>query len=410
MAPDRAAHETMRPVLLSAYTMTSCLGRGLAPTRAAMRSPRSGLAPCRFETVELATFVGEIAGVDAEKVPANMMRFDCRNNRAAEAGLAQDGFIEAAEESARRHGRHRVGVFMGTSTAGILQTELAYRRRDAADGSLPADFDYRSTHNVFSIAEYVRERLALQGPCAAISTACSSSAKAFASAVRLMEAGLIDAAVVGGVDTLCLTTLYGFNSLQLLSAQPCRPYDAERDGISIGEAAAFFLLERASPQAPRDALALLGVGESCDAYHMSAPHPEGLGARMAMEAALASAGLAAESIDYVNLHGTGTPSNDAAEDKAVHGLFGARVPVNSTKGMTGHVLGAAGGVEAAISVLAIAEGVVPGSPGTRTLDPQLRANYDVAGGPRELRLVMSNSFGFGGSNCSLVFGRLRDAA
>ena len=225
-----------------------------------------------------------------------------------------------------------------------------------------------------------------------------------------MDAGLIDAAVVGGVDTLCLTTLYGFNSLELLSKSPCRPYDTERDGISIGEAAAFFLLERASAAAPRDGFALLGIGESCDAYHMSAPHPEGRGARMAMEAALASAGVGADAIDYVNLHGTGTPSNDAAEDKAVHGLFGERVPVNSTKGMTGHALGTAGAVEALIAVLAIADGVIPASPGTRTLDPGLRSRYEVAGRRGDLRLVMSNSFGFGGSNCSLVFGRYRDAA
>src|SRR6185436_6650903 len=154
---------------------------------------------------------------------------------------------------------------------GILQTELAYRRRNPADGALPDDFDYRGTHNTFSIAEFVRERLGLRGPCAAISTACSSSAKAFASAARLMDVGLIDAAVVGGVDTLCLTTLYGFNSLQLLSTQPCRPYDRARGGISIGEAAAFFLLEREG----NAATALLGYGESSDAHHMSAPHPDG---------------------------------------------------------------------------------------------------------------------------------------
>ncbi len=404
------AAETMRPVLLSAYTMTSCLGRGLEATRAAIRSAQSGLAPCRFETVDLETFVGEIAGVDGDKVPASMVRYDCRNNRAAEAGLAQDGFLDAVAAAVRRHGPARIGVFMGTSTAGILQTELAYRHRDPADGSLPRDFDYRHTHNTFSIAEYVRERLGLLGPCAAISTACSSSAKAFASAARLMEAGLIDAAVVGGVDTLCLTTLYGFNSLELLSKNPCRPYDTERDGISIGEAAAFFLVERASRAASHDGFALLGIGESCDAYHMSAPHPEGRGARMAMEAALASAGIGADSVDYVNLHGTGTPSNDAAEDKAVHGMFGERVPVNSTKGMTGHALGAAGAVEAVIAVLAIADGAIPASPGTRTLDPQLRARYQVAGRSGDIRRVMSNSFGFGGSNCSLVFGRYRDAA
>ena len=396
----------MKPVLLSAYTMTSCLGRGLAPTRAAFHTAASGLAPCRFETVDLDTCVGEIAGLDEVAIPQALARFDCRNNRAAELGLAQDGFVEAVAAASQRYGSDRAGVFIGTSTAGILQTELAYRRRDPASGALPDDFDYRRTHNTFSAAEYVRTRLELTGPCAAVSTACSSSAKAFASAARMIDAGLIDMAVVGGVDTLCLTTLYGFNSLQLLSSGPCRPYDVDRDGISIGEAAAFFLLERASGNG---SIALLGTGESSDAHHMSAPHPEGLGARRAMEAALVAAGAAPEDIDYVNLHGTGTPSNDAAEDIAVYGLFGDHVRVNSTKGMTGHTLGAAGAVEAVMSVLAIDEGRYPNSAGTRAVDPKLRARYEIRGGPRAIGRVLSNSFGFGGSNCSLVFGRIEAA-
>lgn len=381
--------------------MTSCLGRGVDATRAALRAARSGLAPSRFDSVELETHVGEIAGLDQVSLPEGLRAFDCRNNRAAELGLAQDRFEEAVAAARDRYGAGRVGVFMGTSTAGILHTELAYRRR-GPDGALPEDYDYRRTHNTFSIAEYVRARLALQGPGAAISTACSSSAKAFASAARLVEAGVIDAAVVGGVDTLCLTTLYGFNSLELLSKAPCRPYDAERDGISIGEAAAFALVERQPPRPA--AIRLLGAGESCDAHHMSAPHPEGLGARLAMEAALRSAGLAPGAIDYVNLHGTATPSNDLAEDRAVVGLFGERVPCSSTKGMTGHALGAAGGIEAIITVLALQEGLIPGSPGTRRLDPALRARYEVEPRPAPLGRAMSNSFGFGGSNCSLVFG------
>jgi 3-oxoacyl-[acyl-carrier-protein] synthase-1 len=393
----------MKPIRLAAYTMTSSLGRGLAPTRAALRSGASGLAPCRFETVAIDTFVGEIPGVDEQPLPPGLERFDCRNNRAAELGLAQDGFLDAVAASAARHGRDRVAVFMGTSTAGILQTELAYRRR-GEQGELPADFEYRTTHNTFSIAEYVRARLGLEGPCAAISTACSSSAKAFASAARLIEAGAIDAAVVGGVDTLCLTTLYGFNSLQLLSGEPCRPWDAARQGISIGEGAAFCLLERADARGNGE-VHLLGVGESCDAHHMSAPHPEGLGARMAMQSALASAGLEPGAIGYVNLHGTGTPSNDAAEDQAVVALFGPDLPASSTKGMTGHTLGAAGAVEALITVLAIEDGRIPGSPGTRILDPKLRAGYAIKGRDAAFTHALTNSFGFGGSNCSLVFGR-----
>ena len=381
--------------------MTSCLGSGLDAARRALREGTSGLAKLDFETVELDTYAGEIRGVDEARLPASLARFDCRNNRAAEMGLAQDGFEGAVGAAVKRHGAERVGVFIGTSTAGILQTELAYRRRDPANGALPADFDYRRTHNTFSAAEYVRERLGLKGPCAAISTACSSSAKAFASAARLIDAGLIDAAVVGGVDTLCLTTLYGFNSLELLSAEPCRPYDAQRGGISIGEAAAFFLLEREG----NAATALLGYGESSDAHHMSAPHPEGAGAQRAMRSALDRAGLDAGGIDYVNLHGTGTQSNDAAEDLAVVALFGERTPVNSTKGMTGHTLGAAGAVEAVMSALAIEEGRIPASPGTRDIDPALRARYEKLARSASIARVLSNSFGFGGSNCSLVLGR-----
>ena len=393
----------MKPIALSSYTMTTCLGRGLAPARAALASGTSGLAPCRFETVELDTFAGEIAGVDEQALPRSLARFDCRNNRAAELGLGEDGFLDAVARAAERVGPERVGVFMGTSTAGILQTELAYRRR-GPQGELPPDFEYRTPHSTSSIAEYVRARLGLAGPCAAISTACSSSAKAFASAARLIEVGVIDAAVVGGVDTFCLTTLYGFGSLQLLSNEPCRPWDAARAGISIGEGAAFILLERAHARSA-GAMHLLGAGESCDAHHMSAPHPEGLGARLAMQSALASAGLEPGAIDYVNLHGTGTPSNDAAEDQAVVALFGEGVPASSTKGMTGHTLGAAGAVEALIAVLALEEGRIPGSPGTRILDPKLRAGYTIRGRAAPLARALSNSFGFGGSNCSLVFGR-----
>ena len=395
----------MRPLLISAATLATCLGHGVEATRAALAAGASRLAPCRFETAHLETFVGEIEGVDNTVLPPELATFDCRNNRAAELGLALDGFDAAVRAAAQRYGAGRIGVFIGTSTAGILQTELAYRRRDPQGGALPADFDYRHTHNTFSVAEYVRARLGLEGPCAAISTACSSSAKAFASAARFVDAGVIDAAVVGGVDTLCLTTLYGFNSLELLSRAPCRPWDARRDGISIGEAAAYFLLDGRAQEDDPDAMWVLGAGESSDAWHMSAPHPEGRGARQAMEQALRSAAIEPAAIDYVNLHGTGTPSNDAAEDKAVVALFGGDVACNSTKGITGHTLGAAGAVEAMISVLAIRDGLVPRSAGTRVVDSSLHAGYDIAGGRRRIDRAMSNSFGFGGSNCSLVFAR-----
>jgi 3-oxoacyl-[acyl-carrier-protein] synthase-1 len=398
----------LNPLWLSHFTATSGIGCGLPQTLAALRQRRGGLVPCAFDTVELPTFIGEVPGVDAVRLPPELRAFDCRNNRLALLGLMQDGFADAVAAAARKYGAQRVGIFLGTSTAGILQTELAYRRRDPVSGALPADFMYASTHNTFSVAGFARHYLGLTGPATVVSSACSSSAKVFASARRMLAAGLIDAAVVGGVDSLCLTTLYGFNSLGLISSQPCRFTDRNtvaRDGISVGEAAAFALLERVSPQLDEDAVLLLGVGESSDAHHMSSPHPEGLGARISMQQALESAQLDASDIDYVNLHGTATPSNDAAESKAVAALFGSGTPCSSTKGATGHTLGAAGGLEAVICALALQHGLLPGGLNTQQLDPLLPLNYLLENREQPVRRVLSNSFGFGGTNCSLIFGR-----
>ena len=372
-------------------------------------SASSGLSPCAFDTVDLATYTGEVAGVDAVTLPAQLAAFDCRNNRLAQLGLMQDGFAEAVHAAIVKYGEQRIGVFLGTSTSGILQTELAYRQRDPVSGALPADFNYGTTHNTFSVADFTRHYFGLTGPAVVISSACSSSAKVFSSARRMLDAGLIDAAVVGGVDTLCLTTLYGFNSLGLVSAQPCRPYDAQRNGLSIGEAAAFALLERL-PEHPEenlsaDAVLLLGVGESSDAYHMSSPHPEGLGARMAMQDALNMACLQPAQIDYINLHGTATQNNDEAEGKAVSALFGCNTACSSTKGATGHTLGAAGGLEAVICALALQHGLLPAGINTEQLDPAIDINYLLDNREQPVAHVLSNSFGFGGTNCSLIFGR-----
>ena len=391
-------------MLLSHYTATSCLGRGLQQTLEALRLGRSGLEPCAFETVALDTFVGEVAGVDAVQLPQHLARFDCRNNRLAQLALEQDNFSAAVDAAADKYGRDRVGVFVGTSTSGILQTELAYRRRDPASGALPADFHYAATHNTFSVADFTRRYLNLTGPAVALSSACSSSAKVFGSAQRMMATGLIDAAVVGGVDSLCLTVLYGFNSLGLTSPQPCRPFDAARNGISLGEAGAYALLESAAEARDGEVL-LLGVGESSDAYHMSSPHPQGAGARLAMQAALDSAGLLAHDIDYINLHGTATQSNDAAEGRAVSAIFGERVPCSSTKAATGHTLGAAGSIEAVICALALQYGLLPGGLNIARLDAGIALNYLTANRTEPIARAMSNSFGFGGTNCSLIFGR-----
>jgi 3-oxoacyl-[acyl-carrier-protein] synthase-1 len=397
----------MTPLVLTHFTATSCIGRGLQETLAALQERRTGLAPCAFESVELDTHIGEVPGVDGERLPDGLQEFDCRNNRLAQLALRQDGFMEAVQEIARRYGRQRVGIFLGTSTSGILETELAYRHRDPATGALPDSFQYRGTHNAFSVADFARQALDLQGPAAVVCSACSSSAKVFGSARRMMEAGLIDAAVVGGVDSLCLTTLYGFHSLQLVSRLPCRPFDVTRDGISIGEAAAFVLLERAPATLDTNAVTLLGIGESSDAYHMSSPHPDGRGAQAAMLQALETAGLRPEDIDYINLHGTGTPSNDSAEGRAVAAVLGSKVPGSSTKGANGPNLGAAGALEAVICALALQQDLMPAGLNTREVDPTASVHYLLENRHGRVARVMSNSFGFGGSNCSLIFGRAR---
>ncbi|MDK3023466.1 beta-ketoacyl-[acyl-carrier-protein] synthase family protein [Cupriavidus taiwanensis] len=394
----------MSPLLFSHFTATSCLGAGIDATLAARRAQRGGLAPCQFGDVALDTYVGEVAGVDAVTLPAELAVFDCRNNRLAQLALQQDGFAARVREAVAHYGAHRIGVFLGTSTAGVLQTELGYRQRDPASGALPPDFHYGGTHNPYSLPAFLRQQLGLSGPAAAVSSACSSGAKVFSSARRMLEAGLIDAAVVGGVDSLCHTTLYGFNALELLSRQPCRPYDVARNGISIGEGAVFGLLERVTGAVADDAILLAGIGESSDAHHMSTPHPQGLGARMAMAQALAGAGIAPAQVGYVNLHGTATRSNDAAEALAMAAVLPG-TPCSSTKGATGHALGAAGALEAVICALALRHGLVPAGINTTQPDPALEVNYQLANQDTPLRYAMSNAFGFGGSNCSLLFAR-----
>lgn len=395
----------MQSLVITQFALANSLGLGASATMNALRTRRSGLVPCVFEDVDLDAYIAKVEALDAYRVRADLSAYDCRNNRLAQLCLEQDGFEQAVAAARKKYGASRIGVFLGTSTSGILQTELAYRHLDPQTGALPADFHYAETQNSYSLASFVTRYLALTGPSFVVSSACSSSAKVFANAQRMMAAGVCDAAVVGGVDSLCLSTLYGFNSLGLVSRFPCRPYDADRDGISVGEGAGFVLLERATAENASNAMYLLGVGESSDAYHMSTPHPEGLGAKMAMQRALQSAGLQAGEIDYINLHGTATKSNDASEGKAVAEVFGTSVPCSSTKGWTGHLLGAAGITEAVIAMLAVEHGFIPGSVNTQRLDPAIALDYRIENGEAKVERVLSNSFGFGGSNCSLVLGR-----
>jgi len=392
----------MQPLAISALTVVSAMGRGLHATRESLHARQGGLRPCDFADATLPGWIGRVAGIEAHRLPAEFARFDCRNNRLADLALATDGFADAVGAAASRYGRERIAVVLGTSTSGILASEEAYRERQATTGALPEDFDFEHTHDLFSLARFVRAAIGLGGPALVVSTACASSAKAFVDAHHLIEAGACDAAVVGGVDSLCRMTLYGFSALDLISDLPCRPCDAARDGISIGEAAGFALLERAGAASR---IALLGYGATSDGYHMSAPHPQGAGAIGAMRAALDRAGLSPGQIDYINLHGTGTKANDAVEDFAVAAVFGGATPCSSTKAWSGHALGSAGILEAVIAAICIEDDLLPGCLNVTEIDPSFRANVLAANRQGRVDRVMSNSFGFGGINCSLVLGR-----
>jgi 3-oxoacyl-[acyl-carrier-protein] synthase-1 len=266
-------------------------------------------------------------------------------------GLQRDGVRERIAALRERYGAQRIAVVLGTSTSSIGASEEAYASLDA-DGCYPAHLRRPVVHTPHSLGDFVQHALGLEGPCVTVATACSSSAKAFAQAERLIRSGSADAALVGGVDTLCGSVLFGFNSLELVSPEPCRPFDPERRGISIGEAAGFAVLERDGGAGPW----LCGYGESSDAHHMSSPHPEGLGARLAIEDALARAGIDAAKIGYVNLHGTASQKNDEVEAALLAKMFPATTRASSTKGWTGHALGAAGIVEAVIALIARAPG------------------------------------------------------
>jgi 3-oxoacyl-[acyl-carrier-protein] synthase-1 len=392
----------MTPLAVTAYTATSARGRGLAAHIDALAQGRSGLRPNDFSDDPLPCWIGRVDGVETVSIPASLADWDCRNNRLAWLGLQQDAFIEKVREARKRYGADRIALLLGTSTASIGATEEAYRRLDA-DGGFADDMLRPAIHTPHSLGAFTSAALELAGPCLTVSTACSSSAKVFASAERLIRLGLVDAAVVGGVDTLCNSVLFGFNALELVSAEPCRPFDAARDGISIGEAAGFALLERveADATAPR----LLGYGEASDAHHMSTPHPQGLGAELALKDALGRASLDASRVDYINLHGTASQKNDEVEAALVNRSFPATTRASSTKGYTGHTLGAAGIVEATVALLAIAHGLVPGNLGGASPDPDCGESFAWRNEQRRIDVALSNSFGFGGNNACLAFAR-----
>ncbi len=388
------------PLAITAFTATCAAGRGAPALAHALAKRQSGLTPNDYSTRPLACWIGRVAGIEQMAPPAELAHFDSREHRLAWLGLNQDGFLERARALRERYGATRVALVLGTSTSSIGETERAYRELDV-DGRFAPAQRRAEVHQTHALGAFVQTVLGLRGPCITIATACSSSAKVFASAERLMRAGFADAAIVGGVDSLCDSVLYGFNSLELVSPEPCRPFDAQRRGLSLGEAAGFAVLESivVDKSAPR----LIGYGESSDAHHMSAPHPQGLGAQRAMDDALARAGLAPANVDYINLHGTASLQNDAVEAALIARRFPATTLASSTKGWSGHTLGAAGILEAVVALLALERGLVPGTLNAQTLDPACGPQIVIDNRERALRVALSNSFGFGGNNCCLAF-------
>jgi len=384
------------------YTVATAVGRGVGALAEALNQRRSGLRPNDFTDTPLATYIGRVADVEDAPLPRAWGEWECRNNRLAWLALQCDEFRECALKARKRYGADRIALVLGTSTSSIGATEEAYRRL-LPDGQYPQDLRRPAVHTPHSLGDFVRASLGLEGIVVTVGTACSSSAKVFPQAERLLRAGLADAAIVGGVDSLCGSVLFGFNSLELVSPEPCRPFDVSRRGISIGEAAGFALLERDGDTGPW----LIGCGESSDAHHMSSPHPQGLGARLAIETALSCASMPASAVNYINLHGTSSLRNDEVEARLIADLFPAMTRASSTKGWTGHTLGAAGIVEAVVSFLALDTGLMPGTLNAETLDPACGPQIHIENHSSDVQVAMSNSFGFGGSNCSLLFGRDR---
>lgn len=386
---------------ITAYSACNGLGQTTAEVLDGLFAGRRGLTLAEH-SLGVSTWVGAVPG-ELPPLDASLRGYESRQARISQ--LVTVPLIPAIERAKRRWGAGRVGLILGTSTAGIAESERAWvHHRD--HGRLPSTFTLERQHALSATTEVVRRLTGVRGPGYVVSTACSSSGKVFASARRLIAAGIVDAVVVGGIDSLCELTVRGFASLEVLSPDPCRPFSSERRGINIGEGAALVLLERPGPGVEGIGVELLGVGESSDAYHMTAPHPEGLGARAAMERALLAGGVAPEEVDQINVHGTGTTKNDETESHAIRQLFRNLTPLSvvATKGYTGHMLGAAGATEAVFVAATIERGQLPGSVGAAPLDPTLGLAVELEPRARATRRVLSNSLAFGGSNVSVLLG------
>ena len=394
------------PTAVMAQSLVCAAGVGVAALGQCLRDNRSALRPNTFTTEALPTWVGEVPDLmDRGALPAALAHWDCRATRLAWLGLQADDFVAAARNACQRWGAVRVGLVLGTSASTIGVSEQAYRALDD-QGRFPLAVRSTELNTIHAVTAFVQQALGLLGPAVTVSTACSSSAKAFAQGTRWLQLGLVDAVVVAGVDALCNSVLFGFAALQLVSSEPCQPFGAQRRGISVGEAAGFALLQRG--EGP---VQLLGYGEANDAHHMSSPHPQGLGAEQALQAACAHAGVPADAIDHVSLHGTATPLNDSVEAALVTRHYAPHVHASATKGCTGHTMGAAGMVGALACGLALQQGLQPGSPGTLQVDDSLPQRFQqqlqLQPQTRPARTAALHAFGFGGNNAVLIFGQGR---
>lgn len=390
-------------IRLTNYQSTTAAGVDLNALRLALRDQKSGLRENDMPRSSLQTWIGRVSGVE----DMDLGDWQSRNNALAALGLEQGTIKADIQALIKQYSAARIGLLMGSSTSSIDRTELAYTDLNE-EGLLKTQYKQELVHNPHAPSLFVAHYTGITGPALTINTACSSSAKVFATAARWLQNNIVDAVLVGGVDTLCLSVLHGFDALQLVSANPCKPFDEHRDGINLGEAAGYAILQRADDLKDNAGIRLLGYGESSDAHHMSHPHPDGLGAKLAMQQALTMANLEPAAINYINLHGTASQANDYIEGSLVASLFPEDTLCSSTKAWMGHTLGAAGITEGLIAADALVTGLVPGSMNLASLDKRLDLNIRAENRMADLNYVMSNSFGFGGNNCCLIFGKVEN--
>lgn len=395
------------PVYLSAMGMICALGRNNQQILAnLLAGSREGMVLDQHMIPGKNLRLGKVTGPLSDKTleEKTLLPWEqSRNNQLLLAALA--AIRDETNRLINHFGPARIGIILGTSTSGTLEAESAMAEY-LSQQHFPAGYDFR-IQEMGDPSRFLAKYLSITGPAYTVSTACSSSGKVFASARNLIHTGICDAVIVGGVDSLCRLTIQGFSALESVADGYCQPFSENRNGINLGEGAALFTMTREPA-----AIQLMGVGESSDAWHISAPHPDGIGAETAMLAALDDAGLVARDIGYLNLHGTATPLNDAMESQAVMHVFGQHTPCSSTKSMTGHTLGAAGAIEAAFAWLLLSDlnqqrqlpPHIADLPRDQTL-PAIGLTCDKTVLPSDSPCIMSNSFAFGGSNVSVILGK-----